>query len=393
MTRTTHLLRSRWAAFGAVAAISLGAGGLGLASAAGPEAPSAYVPIAPCRLADTRPASNVGPIAIPLGADTAVTYDGWGDVPGDCDLPAGTTALQLNVTAVGASQLTNLRLYPSGTALPGTSSLNPAPGAAPTPNAVTVRLDAAGRFDVYNRFGQVDVLIDVAGYYRALDTAHDHDDRYYTEAETDAAIANAVGSVETGMPDGTAYTKAETDALLAERPTIDQVSGALGLVIDSVYSKAETDALVADAIAAAAPGEQTVNIPPQAFASSYADIELVTDSYGTYPTSGAAPYSISAPLVLPVGATITSITYYVYDAVVGQVDFSLAKSMLGAPSSSVEPATTIHTNIDGGIATVDNLAIVVPADAALNLSAWSSGWVNGSHDLAIMGATVSYTLP
>ncbi|HWL45624.1 MAG TPA: hypothetical protein VNQ73_21970 [Ilumatobacter sp.] len=110
--------------------------------------------------------SNVGPYSAPLGADQTYTFDGRGDVPGDCDLPTGATGLQLNVTAVGATQLTNLRFFPSGQATPTVSNLNPAPGQPPTPNAVTVTLDDAhGKFDVFNRFGQVDVVIDVAGYY------------------------------------------------------------------------------------------------------------------------------------------------------------------------------------------------------------------------------------
>ncbi|HWL45625.1 MAG TPA: hypothetical protein VNQ73_21975 [Ilumatobacter sp.] len=163
---TTSSHRTRWAAFGAAVAVSLGAGGLGLVSATAPDGASTYVPISPCRLADTRADSNIGPYSAPLGADQTYTFDGWGDGTGDCDLPTGTTGLQLNVTAVGATQLTNLRFFPAGQATPTVSNLNPAPGQPPTPNAVTVTLNTAdGKFDVFNRFGQVDVVIDVAGYY------------------------------------------------------------------------------------------------------------------------------------------------------------------------------------------------------------------------------------
>lgn len=183
----TTLTRARWAATGAAVAVSLGAGGLGLLHATAPDGASAYVPIVPCRLADTRPDSAVGPHAAPLGPDESVTYDGWGDVPGACDLPTGTTGLQLNVTAVGATELTNLRLYPTGQPTPTTSNLNPAPDQPPTPNAVAVTLDSStGRFDVFNRFGNVHVVIDVLGYY----TDHDHDDRYYTRDEVDAMLTD-----------------------------------------------------------------------------------------------------------------------------------------------------------------------------------------------------------
>lgn len=179
-TATTHRTakagahRARWAAFGAAVAVSLGAGGLGIVSATAPDGASAYTPIDPCRLADTRVDGNVGPHNTPLGPDAVFTFDGWGDVPGDCNLPENTTGLQLNVTAVGATQLTNLRFYPAGGATPTVSNLNPSPGAPPTPNAVTVSLNDAGQFDVFNRFGNVDIVIDVAGYYG--DHQHDGDD-------------------------------------------------------------------------------------------------------------------------------------------------------------------------------------------------------------------------
>jgi hypothetical protein len=179
--------RARWAAFGAAVAVSLGAGGLGIVSATSPEGAAAYMAISPCRLADTRPDSNVGPYAAPLGADATYSFEGWGDVPGVCDLPSGTTALQLNVTAVNASQLTNLRFFPTGVEVPTASNLNPAPGQPPTPNAVTVTLNDAGQFDVFNRFGSVDIVIDVAGYY----TDHQHDgEDIIDESLTGADVAD-----------------------------------------------------------------------------------------------------------------------------------------------------------------------------------------------------------
>ncbi len=161
--------RSRWAAVGAAVAVTLGAGGIGIthATTSSGERPI-YVPIEPCRLDDNRPGG--------IGADSSITLSGWGMV-GDCDLPAGTTGLALNVTAVGATQQTNLRFYPADKPVPETANLNPTPGAPPTPNAVNVDLDGSGEFKVYNRFGTVATVIDVMGYY----DDHNHDDRYLTK--------------------------------------------------------------------------------------------------------------------------------------------------------------------------------------------------------------------
>jgi hypothetical protein len=166
--------------------VSIGAGGIGISQAttSSGERPI-YVPIEPCRLADTRPAFQVGPRTAPLGPAEIYILAGWGLV-GDCTLPTGTTGLSLNVTAVDPTQPTFLTLYPAASTLPDASHLNPAPGQPPTPNAVNVDLDGAGEFKIYNRFGMVHFIVDVVGYY----DHHTHDDLYYTEGEADARYMN-----------------------------------------------------------------------------------------------------------------------------------------------------------------------------------------------------------
>jgi hypothetical protein len=167
--------------------VSLGAGGIGItqATTSSGERPI-YVPIEPCRLADTRPGFQVGPRSTPIGASENYTLSGWGSA-GDCTLPSGTTGLSLNVTAVDPTQPTFLTLFPATSVRPNASHLNPVPGQPATPNAVNVDLDHAGEFTIYNRFGTVDVIIDVAGYY----DHHTHNDLYYTEAEADGRFVSA----------------------------------------------------------------------------------------------------------------------------------------------------------------------------------------------------------
>ena len=180
---TLPAFRSRWAAIGAAVAVCLGAGGIGItqATTSSDEMP-VYLPIEPCRLADTRPAPDtVGPRTAGLGPDEVYTLDGWGAV-GNCNLPTGTAGLALNVTAVNPTAPTFLRLWPADGAQPTTSNLNPTPGEPPTPNAVNVGLSAAGKFSIFNRFGTVAVIVDVVGVY----DNHNHDDRYYTKAQVDA---------------------------------------------------------------------------------------------------------------------------------------------------------------------------------------------------------------
>ncbi|MEO1055573.1 MAG: hypothetical protein AAFY28_01515 [Actinomycetota bacterium] len=183
-----------WSRIGLVLALVAGGVAVGVSSQFAVSAVKSsgeravFVPITPCRLLDTRPGSdNVGPRSTPIGAGESYTVEGRSP-SGNCGagvIPADATALTLNVTAVGATQQTNLRFYPAGATLPTVSNLNPSPGAAPTPNAVTTDLDAAGQFVVFNFAGSVHVIIDVAGYF--ID--HNHDDRYYTKQQVDDAIA------------------------------------------------------------------------------------------------------------------------------------------------------------------------------------------------------------
>ncbi|MDW3216669.1 MAG: hypothetical protein R8G01_21940 [Ilumatobacteraceae bacterium] len=158
-------LRSKWAAVGAAVAVTLGAGGIGIthATTSSGEMPI-YIPIEPCRLADTRTDFQVGSRGTPLGADETYTLDGQGSV-GNCNLPNGTTALSLNVTALDASAPTFVSLFPAGASLPVASHLNPLPGQGPTPNAVNVDLNGGGEFSIYNLAGTVNVIIDVVGVF------------------------------------------------------------------------------------------------------------------------------------------------------------------------------------------------------------------------------------
>ncbi len=183
-----NAIRSRWAAIGSAVAVALGAGGLGIATAATSGAPNpVFTAINPCRLMDTRPEFQVGDRATPLGADETYDVVVHGSTGNCSDIPAEALAVGLNVTAVEATAPTFLTFWPTGAVQPGTSNLNPVPGLPPTPNAVTVDLSTNGSFSIYNLAGTVDVVVDLVGFY----VDHDHDDRYYTKSQVDADIANA----------------------------------------------------------------------------------------------------------------------------------------------------------------------------------------------------------
>lgn len=191
-----NTMRTRWAAIGAAIAVTIGAGGISLVSATEPNGALTFVPITPCRVLDTRPApNNIGVKSAALTGGEILTVQAHGD-NGDCSgIPAGASAVSLNVTALDAELPTFLTVWAAATAQPTASSLNPMPGAPPTPNAVTTQLSANGEFNIFNRQGSVNVFVDINGYY----VAHHHDDRYATKAElratqnTDTLWAVVVG--------------------------------------------------------------------------------------------------------------------------------------------------------------------------------------------------------
>ncbi|MFK7919550.1 MAG: DUF5074 domain-containing protein [Ilumatobacter sp.] len=143
--------------------------GVQLASGSTAASETVFVPVAPCRLVDTRPGDlNVGPVAVQIGAGQDATFTAWGtgDANSLCDIPATATAIATNTTAVRPTARTFVTLYPADVANPGTSNLNVTAGATPTPNAANVPLSSDGKFNVFNNAGSVDIIVDVNGYFQ-----------------------------------------------------------------------------------------------------------------------------------------------------------------------------------------------------------------------------------
>ncbi len=174
------------AALVGVAAVGLGGYNLASADVSSGDRP-VFIPINPCRLVDTRAAVAVGPRATPLGAAETITLTAHGEnglCTGASAIPTDAIGVSMNVTALQATERTFLTFWGEGPN-PGTSNLNPNPGSPPTPNAVGTPLSPTGTFNVFNSVGSVEVIIDVNGYY----ANHNHDDRYVTQEDVDAALA------------------------------------------------------------------------------------------------------------------------------------------------------------------------------------------------------------
>lgn len=159
--KTERLMRSRWAAIGAAVAVTLGAGGVFAAGAVSQGTPTAFEPLSPVRILDTRTGVGV-PAAgkLPAGQEIVLT------VPGSLSgVPADATSVVLNLTSANGTSDSFITVYPDGETRPNASVLNVQAG-KDTPNMITVKLGTAGKIRIYNNSGNVDVLADIAGYFR-----------------------------------------------------------------------------------------------------------------------------------------------------------------------------------------------------------------------------------
>ncbi|MFF1303332.1 beta strand repeat-containing protein [Streptomyces sp. NPDC058307] len=119
---------------------------------------SAYFPIPPTRVLDTR--NGTGTAQGTLGAKSGLSVK----VAGSRGVPAGAKAVLVNLTGVKATTSTWLSAYAGGSALPAGSTLNLAAGATRA-NLALVPVGSDGSIAIHNNSGSVDVVADVEGYY------------------------------------------------------------------------------------------------------------------------------------------------------------------------------------------------------------------------------------
>ena len=117
---------------------------------------ASYTGAAPRRLLDTRDgAGAVGP-----GEVRDLVVRG-----GDLGAPESASAVVLNVTAVGGTSGTDVRVYPAGASEPPTvSNLNP-PRGKTVPAAVVVAVGSGGAVSLRNEAGSVHLVVDLSGWY------------------------------------------------------------------------------------------------------------------------------------------------------------------------------------------------------------------------------------
>ena len=128
-----------------------------------PTAPLHFVGISPCRVADTRGNTFTGqygpPALTPAGRSMVIT--------GQCGIPADAQAVSFNFSAVNVPAAGFLVAYPTGGAFPPVATMTYNQNTPNLSNAAVVPLGTGGAITVVAAVTNIDLVVDVNGYYRA----------------------------------------------------------------------------------------------------------------------------------------------------------------------------------------------------------------------------------
>ena len=124
------------------------------------------VGIEPVRVLDTRPPGN-GPIGVPVAAPITGGQTIDVQVAGVKGIPADATSVAANITIDEDATLKSfVTVWPTGSPQPFTSANNAEPGLVMA-NSAILRLGTGGKVSVFNQRGDVNVIIDITGYFVA----------------------------------------------------------------------------------------------------------------------------------------------------------------------------------------------------------------------------------
>jgi hypothetical protein len=124
--------------------------------------PLPFIPVVPCRVADTRGngfAGAYGPPSLAANANRNFT------ITGQCGIPASAAAVSFNFGALNVSGAGDLRVFPAGGSLPLVSTMNYNASTPNIANAAIVALGSGGAITLRADAVAIDLIIDVNGYY------------------------------------------------------------------------------------------------------------------------------------------------------------------------------------------------------------------------------------
>ncbi len=135
-----------------------------------PATPSAYVPLNPVRILDTRTVqyggssvdgNDVGCGAVGQGLSNVRTLEvlGRGGVPS-----TGVDAVALNVAVVNPTSANYLTVYPNGSSPPNAANINFVAGQT-IPNMAIVKVGTNGKIAIFNNSLSTQVVVDIVGWF------------------------------------------------------------------------------------------------------------------------------------------------------------------------------------------------------------------------------------
>ena len=127
---------------------------------------SLFVGIPPHRVLDTR-GTDGGPIGVPAAATLKASGTLDVAIAGVGSVPAGATSVAVNITIDDdATTKSFLTVWPTGEPItPTSASINNAEPGIITQNTALLKLGTGGKITVFNLLGEVNVIIDVTGYF------------------------------------------------------------------------------------------------------------------------------------------------------------------------------------------------------------------------------------
>ena len=334
-------------------------------------------------LAVASPRAGALPRSFAAGEVREIAVSGSAGVPDE-----GVAAVVVNLTATNVTAATYVTAWPSGATRPGTSNLNPRPG-ADTANLAVVPLDDTGAMSVYNHAGRADIVVDVLGWIPS-DAGYTAAGRRLVDTRTPARPLAAGGRVTVDVPGAAGATALlNVTGVGATTPTFLTVweggpppSTSNVNLIDSVAT--------ANVVVTAVATDGTVTV-----ANHTGSIDVVVDLLGTFGaasgvrpltptrlldtrTTGAPASSSRVPVVS--SSALTTLTGATADgtllANLTGVDATARAVVTAWAGSGVRPPTSnLNLPIGGALANLVVLPVRAGDDVRLYVSAGQANLV------------------
>lgn len=329
--------------------------------------PMPFVPIAPCRIADTRTGFGFtgayGPPAI--GAGTSRTFDITGS--GCAGIPSTAAAFSFNLTVTNTSGPGFIQAYPAGGSAGGSSAVNYTGAGQTVANAAVTTAGTganAGKITITAGVSTTDVIIDINGYYAGAPSSGKG------MSLTSTGANDTLTLIESGSGGALRIFSNTTGFPLKVNNTSTSCTGSCGgyFWVDSTSSGAP------DALSATAAGTAIQNYGIRGYAKG-------TGTASSYLTSAAGVYGEAS-----------NATYTFAHGVVG-VTFSTNVFGAGVLGEATAPGANGGVFQNSGGAASLRTYISYNDAGGVGIGLDTNGVIKGTLGLAISGGTKNFVTP